>query len=205
MVRSNFNILKAGLFGDVWWEFHSKLFWKPGFSLILWWLNSVHVIIIRWNLGWNLLASWIGNWCHIKHYLIINPLCNFIWEAISFSSSCSRSCNISNKHKKRVLQRKTKKMMGSPRCGTQPEKGSCAAGRRQGRWNKIGYQWLPFQIHNTCMYQRFTLGGSDAGWAKHDLTYRVKGYPSDPNIQRQTVRKFCGFKKIIFQFSFFVF
>ena len=65
---------------------------------------------------------------------------------------------------------------------------------------KVEQDWLPFQTHIKCMYQRFTLGGSDAGWAKHDLTYRVKGYPSDPNIQRQTVRKFCGHKKIIFQF-----
>ena len=151
---------------------------KKRFLSILWWLISVH-IKIRWNLGWSLLASWIGNWCHIKHYInIISTLSNLIWQAI--------------------CKGKPKKWWGAQDAEHSQKRAAVLQEEdREGGTRLVtnGYQWLPFQTHIKCMYQRFTLGGSDAGWAKHDLTYRVKGYPSDPNIQRQTVRKFCGLKK----------
>ena len=47
----------------------------------------------------------------------------------------------------------------------------------------------PYGVKNLFELCRYTLGDGDAGWAKHDLTYRVKNYPSDQSIQRHTVRK----------------
>ena len=100
------------------------------------------------------------------------------------------------------LQRKTKKMMGSPRCGTQPEKGSCAAGRRQGRWNKIGY--LSKLTSNACIKGSLLEAAMQDGQSMI-LPTGLRAILQIPTSKDKQWESFVELKRIILQVSFLFF